>query len=156
MAKDSMSSEQQLKDFFSRDISQKATQPLKNGIEIEICIDGAPSLTLTKKNNKLELLSTPPKNADMSFWIGNKGVEELVQCETEDIGEIGIAIIKLMLASDPKFQLKSKVHIGTLKLISHGYLAVLPLGGPKIMSFLASKGFANLGKIKDAISQLRG
>ena len=121
MVKASISSEQQLKKFFARDIAQKATQPLKNGIEIEICIDKATSLTLTKINNSLELLATPPKNADMSFWIGSKGVEELVKCETEDIGEVGIAIIKLMLASDPDIQLKSKVHIGTLKLISHGY-----------------------------------
>lgn len=150
------SSQEILNEFFSRTVCQKATEPLKNGIEIAVYIEQEPPLTLYKRNNKIEVAATAPKTPDISFWVGKKGLLELTQSHFDDIGEIGICIIKLMLSTDSEMQLKSKVHIGSLKLLSHGYLRVLPLGGPKIMSFLASKGFANIGKIKDAISQLRG
>ena len=153
---DSKTESQLLIDFFSSEICQKATRPLKNGIEIGVYIDGSEPLTLTKQKGTITLVHQPPQKADMSFWIGKQGVKTLVSTQTEDIGEIGVAIIKLMLSSDPETRLRSQVHIGTLQLITHGYLGVLPLGGPTVMKFLASKGFSNISKIKEAISQLRG
>jgi hypothetical protein len=145
-----------LKNFFSLEVCQRATRPLKNGIEIAIHVDENSSLTLTKQKGQTEIIEETPQKPDMTFWIGKDGVKELTSLETEDIGEIGVAIIKLMLSGDSKTRLKSKVHIGTLQLLTHGYLGVLPLGGPTVMKFLASKGFSSIGKIKEAISQLRG
>ena len=145
-----------LKIFFDSDLCQRATQPLKNGIEIAIHLPDHSPFTLSKKEGKISIQENTPKAPDMSFWIGNKGVRELTALKTEDIGAIGITIIKLMLAEDPDLRLKSKVHIGTFQLITHGYLSVLPLGGPTVMKFLATKGFSSIGKIKDAISHLRG
>lgn len=156
MATPNQTNQEILNDFFARPACQKATAPLKKGIELAVYIDEDSPLTLVKRNQLVEVTATAPKNPDMSFWIGKKGLLELTQSESTDIGDIGISIIKLMLATDPELRLKSKVHIGSLKLLAHGYLGVLPLGGPKIMSFLASKGLANISKIKDAISQLRG
>lgn len=145
-----------LKEFFASPISQKGTKPLKNGIEIGIHITDCPALTLLKQEGKVLLSEGIAKCPDMTFWIGKKGIHQLVETKTDDIGEIGIAIIKLMLSQDPDIQLKSKVHIGTLQLLTHGYLGVLPLGGSTVMKFLATKGFSNIGKIKEAISHLRG
>lgn len=145
-----------LRDFFSREVSQKGTKPLKNGIEIEIHISDCRPLTLTKQSGKVSLIEGQSSSPDMTFWIGKRGIHQLVSVQTEDIGEVGVAIIKLMISQDPELQLKSKVHIGTLQLVTHGYLGVLPLGGSTVMKFLASKGFSSIGKIKEAISQLRG
>ncbi len=145
-----------LKAFFDSPLSQKGTHPLKNGIEIGLNITDSAPLTLTKSKGTILILEGSPKSPDMTFWIGKKGVRQLVEVETNDIGEVGIAIIKLMLAEDPEVRLKSKVHIGTLQLLTHGYLSIVPLGGSTVMKFLASKGFSNIGKIKDAISHLRG
>jgi len=154
---DSKTSEAELlKAFFASPVAQKGTQPLKNGVEIVIQVSEHPTMILTKKKGVVTITEGNSKSPDMTFWIGKKGVRELSQVKTEDVGEMGVAIIKLMLSRDADIQLKSKVHIGSLQLLTHGYLAVLPLGGSTVMKFLASKGFSNLGKIKEAISQLRG
>lgn len=145
-----------IKDFFALDVCQRATRPLKDGIEIGLHIEGFPPVRLSKGNGKVQVDETLIKSPDMTFWIGKKGVQELAAMNTEDIGEIGVAIMKLMLTEDPEKRLTAKVHIGSLKLLTHGYLGVLPLGGSTVMKFLASKGFSSIGKIKDAISQLRG
>ncbi|NBY19846.1 hypothetical protein EBQ74_06285 [bacterium] len=145
-----------IKNFFAKEGSQKGTKPLKNGIEICIHIAGCSPITLTKNSGVVSLKEETPKSPDMTFWIGKKGVHELAALQTEDVGEIGVAIMKLMISQDPEVQLRSKVHIGTLQLITHGYLGVIPLGGSTVMKFLTSKGFSNIGKIKEAISQLRG
>jgi len=145
-----------IKNFFALDVCQRATRPLKNGIEIGLNIEGFPPVRLSKNKDRVLVDETPLKSPDMTFWIGKKGVQELSAMKTEDIGEIGVAIMKLMLSEDPDKRLTSKVHIGSLQLLTHGYLGVLPLGGSTVMKFLASKGFSSIGKIKDAISKIRG
>ena len=62
----------------------------------------------------------------------------------------------LMLSQEESLRLKAKVHIGSFQLLRNGYLGILPLGGVTVMKFLASKGFSSIGKIKDAISNLKG
>jgi hypothetical protein len=156
MNEPTLSESELLKAFFALEVCQRATQPLKNGVELAIHITDCAPLTLEKKQGKVAVIEGTPKSPDMTFWIGKKGVHRLVETKTEDIGEIGIHLIKLMLDSDPEYRLKSKVHIGTLQLLTHGYLGVLPLGGSTVMKFLASHGFSNLSKIKEAISKLRG
>ena len=151
--KESVSS---LEKFFALDVCQRATKPLKEGIEIAIYVADEGPVSLIKIENQAKIITTAPKNPDMSFWIGPQGIKELMQLTTSDIGEVGIAIIKLMLSKDPNTVLKAKVHIGTFSLLRNGYLGVLPLGGSTVMKFLATKGFTNIGKIKDAISSLRG
>jgi len=97
----------------------------------------------------------PPKKADMTFHVPERALHELTATTTEDIGEIGIAILKLMAHSEPQMRVTAKVHIGLFDLLRNGYLGVLPLGGVPVTKFLASKGFNGVGKIKDAISRLR-
>src|SRR5205823_2220193 len=96
-----------------------------------------------------------PAKPDMTFHVGPKAVATLVATETEEIGEIGVAILKLMAHEDPEHKIKAKVHIGLFTLLGHGYLSVLPLGGATVTKFLASKGFSSIGKIKEGISRLR-
>lgn len=145
-----------LNDFFKRDVAIRATAPLKDGVEIALFVDDAGPLCLTKKDGRPQINDTTPKRPDLTFWATTKGIEDLCKEKTEDIGEIGVMILKLMASSDPALRLKVKVHIGGFDLFRNGYLGVLPLGGTTVMKFLASKGLTGIGKIKDAISSLRG
>lgn len=144
-----------LKSLFQKDVVQRATQPLRKGVEIAIFIDGNGPVTLKKEPQTMAVEDRPPANPDMSFWTTSKGVETLLQIDTSDIGEMGVAIMKLMASSDPELKMKTKVHIGAFNLIRNGYFLVLPLGGSTVMKFLASKGITNISKIKDAISSLK-
>lgn len=145
----------ELKAFFDREVCQRATKPLRDGIEIAIHVGEGSARTLTKINDRVSVEPRPPKSPDMTFRVTPKGVERLIELQTEDIGEIGVQILKLMTSSTNDEKLTAKVHIGIFNILRNGYLGVLPLGGPTVMKFLAAKGFTGIGKIKDALSRLK-
>lgn len=144
------------KQFFEQEVARRATAPLRNGVELALYLDGKGPVTLKKEKEGMVILQRPPEDPDMSFWAGTKGLQQLIDHQTNDVGEIGVEIMKLMIHSDSDYRLKAKVHIHPFTLLRNGYLGVLPLGGPTVMKFLASKGLTNISKIKDAISSLKG
>lgn len=145
----------QLKGFFERDVCQRATKPLRDGIRIAVEIEGEPPATLMKRGGRMEVLAEPADKPDMTFRVGPKAIPTLAATTTTDIGEIGVEILKLMAHSDPAYKIGAKVHIGLFELLRNGYLGVLPLGGATVAKFLATKGFTGIGKIKEGISRLR-
>jgi len=144
-----------LKEFFQRPVCRKGTAPLRKGIEIAVFLDGEGPATLRRAADGMEVLNQAPAKPDMTFRISGSALGELLKTETEDVGEIGVAILKLMAHSDPAMRLQAKVHIGAFDLLRNGYLGVLPLGGATVMKFLSTKGLTGVGKIKDAIGRLR-
>jgi hypothetical protein len=152
---DSSVLQKELSDFFSRDVCQRATKPLRDGIEIAVNLADAGTMTLTKKGGRMRAEPRTPGKPDMTFQVPERALHELTATTSEDIGEIGIAILKLMAHSDAQMRVTAKVHIGLFDLLRNGYLGVLPLGGAPVMKFLGSKGFNGIGKIKEAISRLR-
>jgi hypothetical protein len=146
---------QLLKAFFERPVCVAGTKPLRDGIQIAVHLAGAGPVTLQKRGGRPEVLSSPPEKPQMTFHVPSKGLQQLVSTQTEDVGEIGVAILKLMAHSDPEYHVTAKVHIGLFDLLRNGYLGVLPLGGATVMKFLGTKGFGSIGKIKEAIGRLR-
>lgn len=145
-----------LKAFFEKPVCQAGTKPLRNGIEIALYInDDQTPKALIKQNNIVKVTSSVPKKPDFSFWVTDGAISTLNSLTTENLGEIGIEILKLMAHSDPAYKITVKVHIGVFDLIRNGYLGVIPLGGPSVMKYLASKGLGNIGKIREAISKMR-
>jgi hypothetical protein len=146
---------QQLNEFFFRPVCKKGTEPLRKGVEIALFIDGEGPATLTRTATGAEVKPDAPKKPDMTFHVSQAAIGELLATHTEDVGEIGVAILKLMASKDASRRVQAKVHIGAFDLLRNGYLGVLPLGGATVMKFLASHGLTGVGKIKDAIGRLR-
>lgn len=145
-----------LKTVFDRDVCQRATKPLRQGVEIAVRFAEGGTATLSKIGSRLETEDRTPAQPDMTFDVSLRALEALAKSETTDIGEIGVEILKLMAHSDDQVRIRARVHIGAFGLLTHGYLGVLPLGGPAVMKFLGTKGLTNIGKIKEALSKLRG
>lgn len=145
---------EKLKLYFDREICQRATAPLKNGIQVAVIVDHH-HWSLVKDDGKTGLVATAAFHPDFTFSTTSLGIEELMKVTANDIGEIGLGILKLIAESDPEKRMEVKVHIGAFDLFRNGYLGVLPLGGPTVMKFLATKGFSNIGKIKEKLSQMR-
>lgn len=145
----------QLKEFFARDVCQKATAPLRDSVQISVEVEGEPPLILRKQGGRVEVVQGTAEKPDMTFHVGPQAPGVLLATTTNEVGEIGVEILKLMAHADPAYKIRAKVHIGLFTLLSHGYLSVLPLGGATVTKFLASKGFSSIGKIKDGISRLR-
>lgn len=144
-----------LQEFFNRPVALKGTSPLSEGCEIKLVVDGA-DYTFIKKGKKPAVLEGPPASADMTFEIPPKALEALADVQTEEVGEIGIAIASHMIHPNPELRVNVRVHIGLLTLIRKGYLSVIPLGGSSLMKFLGAKGLTSMGKIRETISKMRG
>lgn len=145
----------ELKRFFEKPACQKATAPLRDGAAVCVVVAGT-RLGLMRRDGKMEVTEVAPKKADMTFELPIESLGELADNPSEDIGELGIAILQLMAHSDPTRRMSAKVHIGPFDLLARGYLAVLPLGGGTVMKYLASKGFTGISKIREGISRMRG
>lgn len=144
-----------LKDIFMRDVCQRATKPLRNGAQIAVQL-GAVAARLRKTGEGLVVEDQAAEKPDMSFTVPTAALQHLQAQTTQDIGEVGVEILKLMASSDESRKIRAKVHIGAFSLFTQGYLTVLPLGGPAVMKFLGTKGLTNIGKIKEALSKLKG
>ena len=144
-----------LRAYFDREVAQKATAPLRDGVSLLIRIDETEEATLKKSEGKLILIKGTPSRPDMTVSITSAGIEELCRQKSDDIADTGIAIVKQMISPEPLFRIKVKVHIGGIQFLTHGYLGILPLGGKRLMQFLAEKGVSSLGKIKDIVASMR-
>ncbi len=144
-----------LAELFARPVCLKGTEPLRRGVELAVFLDGAGPASLTRTSEGIEVRPVAPKKPDMTFRVPTEALNELLKTKTEDVGEIGVAILKLMANADPAYRIQAKVHIGAFDLLRNGYLGVLPLGGGTVMKFLSSKGLTSISKIKDALGRLR-
>ena len=143
-----------VRSFFDRDICARAAKPLKLGVTLLVQIDETP-FTVTKENGRLDTSEGAPAKPEMSFFVPRAALDTLLAEKTQDIGEMGVAVLKLVASQEAAKRITTKVSIGPLDLLLRGYLAVLPLGGPAVMKYLASKGLTGIGKVKDAISRMR-
>ena len=150
-----MPSSEQLSEFFNRPVCQQAVGPLRDGVEIRITLADSKILTLKKNKTAVEITEGSPFDPDLSVLLAPNSLSELVAISADDVGDVGVAILKLMAHSDPQIKIRVKVHVGLFGFLRNGYLGILPLGGMKVTQFLASKGFSGLGKIKSAIDSLR-
>lgn len=144
-----------LKRFFDKPACQRATAPLKTGVEIGVRIESDPPLTLRRVDKRMEVLAEAPVRPDMTFQIPLQALKELADNPSDDVGEIGIQLLQLMAHPEPARRMQAKVHIGPMELFLRGYFSVLPLGGTSVMKYLASKGFTGVSKIKDGIRKMR-
>jgi hypothetical protein len=80
-------------------------------------------------------------------------VRQITALASDEVGEFGVEFFKLALSSDPATKVRIRVDAPTARLLSHGYLGVLALGGVKVSWWLIKKGIKNP---KAAIDRLRG
>jgi len=141
--------------FFERPVAMDAVRPLRDGVEIGVHLPDQKIVSLKKTPVGMQVVDKAPNGPDLSIFLGDESVDSLTAISADDVGDIGVEILKLMAHADPKKKIRAKVHIGLFSFLRNGYLSILPLGGKKVAQFLASKGLSGLGKIKAAIDSLR-
>ena len=150
-----------LKPFFEQNaLAQKAAASIRNGREISIVIirseGSSQSYVFTKESGRNCLRAATAAHADLTFTIPEDAARELVSAKFDSVGQVGLHIFNKMLSNDCNQKITAKLHAGVLSLIAGGYLGVLTAGGSDVAKFLATKGLGSMGKIKDAISKMKG
>ena len=153
----------ELKTFLEEnDVSRTASKPLKDGIEIGVKFHGhGAAYRVVKEGGRLAVKEGAPRDPDWTAEISAAAVHRIKSLQNPDIGELGVETLKLMARGnhapgpDEAFV---RVHLaaGFFTMMRHGYLGILPLGGPKVAKFLAEKNLVSVSGIKRVFKKLRG
>ena len=141
--------------------SRTASKPLKNGIEIGIRFAGSDDdYHVIKEEGRLMVKAGAARAPDWTAVISSGAVHSIKAMPDPDLGDLGVMVLKLMAkgVNDPHSEDHIKVHLtaGFFTILRHGYLGILPLGGPKVGKFLAQHGLKNISGIKRVFKKLRG
>jgi len=147
--------ETKLKTYFEEmPAAVDAATPLKDGVEIELVIEGH-SFTFKKESKKNRFMPGAPETPDVVFTLTKIAAEKIITSNAATVGEIGIDILKLIVSKDPSEKVRVASRVGPLTLIRNGYLNVIGKGGGTVAKFLAQHGLGSLGKIKNFISSIK-
>jgi hypothetical protein len=142
-----------LKQFFeSAPAARKATRPLARGARVNLALDGGPA-RFTMESGSAEVQEGRADDPDFTLTLPDAAVGRITGLGSDDVGEFGIEFFKLLLERDPALKVRVKVDAPTSRLLGHGYLGVLALGGVKVTWWLVKNGIRNP---KAAIDRLRG
>lgn len=147
---------EQLRVFFEDSpLAHKAAASLRNGAEVALVI-GEKTYTFTKEGGRNKLHDHAARKPDVIFTMPEASALELVTRRFDSVAQVGLHIFEDVLSEDPARKVTVRVMSGFLTLMTSGYLGILTAGGAELARFLGAKGFGSAGKIKDAISKLKG
>jgi hypothetical protein len=142
-----------LKRFFEvAPAARKATRPLARGARVNLTLDGGPA-RFTMETGSPQLHDGPAEDPDFTLRLPDAAVSRIVGLGSDDLGEFGVEFFKLVLERDPALKVRVAIDAPTTRLLGHGYLGVLALGGVKVTWWLLRNGVKNP---KAAIDRLRG
>ena len=142
-------------DYFARPVAENAAKSLGNGAEIEFRIGAAEIFTFTRQAGRNAVRAGAAGDPQVVFALSATAAEEILADSSEDIGQIGVQIAKLIVSPDANRRVSVKLKTGFLTLWNKGYFGVIAAGGGPFAAFLASKGLNGLGAIKDTLKNLR-
>lgn len=149
-----------LKVFFeSGELAKKAASSIRNGREIALNVksgDAQVGYTFTKESGNNVLREGESAHPDVVFILTEAAAKDLVTRKFDTVGQVGLHIFEKILSNDPNQKIQIRLKAGVLSLVTGGYFGVLTAGGADVAKFLATRGLGSMGKLKDAISKLRG
>ena len=148
--------------YFEREVAVKAAQPLANGVEIELHVAESGTetptdqvFTFTKAAGKIEIRPGAANEPQVVFTLTPHAAQEILDDPSDEIGHVGVHILKLIVSTDANKRVSFKLRTGFLGLFSKGYFGVVASGGAQFASFLASRGLSGIGAMKDALKKMR-
>ena len=140
--------------YFEREVAQQAAKSISNGAEMEIRV-GAETLTFTRQGGKNAIVPGASGSPQLIFTLSPKAAEEILIFPSNDIGEIGVHIAKMVVSKDPEVKVHVQFKAGFLSLFTKGYFGVLATGGAHFASFLGSQGLNGIAGIKSFLGKMK-
>jgi hypothetical protein len=142
-----------LRTFFgTAPVARKATRPLSRDARVNLALDGG-TARFTMEAGGPEVRDGAHPDPDFTLTLPSGAVERITALGSDDVGEFGIAFFKLVLERDPLLKVRVRIDAPTTRLLGHGYLGVLAMGGVKVTWWLVKNGVKNP---RAAIDRLRG
>ena len=142
-----------LRTFFeTAPAARRAVRPLARGARVNLALDGGDA-RFTMESGSPGVHAGLAPDPDFTLTLPSAAVARITAMDGDDVGAFGIEFFKLVLERDPALKVRVRVNTSTARLIGHGYLGVLALGGAKVAWWLLKNGVKNP---KAAIDRLRG
>jgi hypothetical protein len=138
--------------FATSPAARRAVRPLAAGARVALLLEEGPA-GFTLVDGAPRLAPGPLGDPDFTLRLPRGAVERLAAHPAADVGEVGLAFFHLVLERDPALRVGISVQASMARLVSHGYLAVLALGGTKVALWLLKRGLASPARV---IDRLRG
>jgi hypothetical protein len=142
-----------LRTFFeTAPAARKATNPLARTAQVGLDLASGKA-HFTMAGGAPKVLEGASPDPDFTLVLPDGAVRRITGLKSDDIGEFGVEFYKLALSREPDEKVRIHVQASTARLLSHGYLGVLAMGGLKVTFWLLKNGVKNP---KAAIDRLRG
>lgn len=138
--------------FETSPAGRKATEPLAPAAEVGLVLEDGPA-RFTMESGKARVVEGAARAPDFTLTLPDEAVRRITALEGDDVGAFGVAFFGLVLSRNPAAKVRIRIDAPTSRLLSHGYLGVLALGGLKVALWLLKNGVKNP---RAAIDRLRG
>jgi len=138
--------------LLDRPVARRAARPLAPAAEVGLLVAGS-AARFAMEAGRPVVREGAAADPDFTLTLPEGAVARLAAQQTDDVGEMGVAFFQLVLERDPALHVAVRLHASTTRLLSHGYLAVLALGGMRVALWLLRKGLADPRAV---IARLRG
>ena len=142
-----------LKNFFeTRRAAKQAMGAIQEGVEIAIVIGETVECALLRRGDQPVVEKRAAQNPDVIFHIKPESVYVLDGETKDEIGDVGVNILKEVLAGNIRVEVPGKL----INLVNRGYLEMLQQGGAPVMAYLSKHGFSSLTKVTAALRKMKG
>lgn len=138
-------------DLESNSTYEKALRHLKEGVEIEIIIGGDTQASLFRREGRTLVENREASNPDVIFHIKPETVFVLKNAETKEVSDLGVAILKEILAGN----ITMKVPGSLWNLTNNGYLLMIKEGGSKFLEQLTFYGVTSMSKLTQLVEKMK-
>ena len=130
--------------------ARRATRPLAREPEVGLDLGGEPA-RFSMASGTAEVLAGPARDPDFTLVIPPAAVPRLTAGD-HGVGALGVAFFQLVRSREPELHVGVRLHVSTSRLVKHGYLRVLALGGLEVAFHLLRAG---VSRPLEALERLR-
>lgn len=134
--------------------ARKIVQSLGNSAAIKLRVLPDTDLLFRKAKGGLELTAYPSAERveiDMDITLPAAMLEDFFDAAPQTAEAIILFFAENYYHEKYRPHIELKILSGAFRLTMKGYLGLIPLGGPALMSILRSKGFGSIGAITTAL-----
>jgi hypothetical protein len=128
--------------FASAPAAARAIRPLSPAARVGLELDDGPA-GFALEGGLAAITPGAPAAPDFTLRLPAGAVASLCAHPEAGVGELGVLFFSLLLERDPALRIGVRVQAPTGRLLAHGYLGVMLLGGPRVALWLLRRGLAD-------------
>jgi hypothetical protein len=134
----------------------EAARSVREGSTSRVLFSHVPGeYQLVRRGAESVLLEGAAADPDFVFRFTPKAIDRLAAIASDDVADFAIVLFDCIVSDDPDSQVGLRVVASLPRLMVRGYVGLLFGGGPKLLSYGASRGVRNIGDLRKFLKQAR-